>query len=139
MLTVDTLQNGIVIDHITAGRGKQIYNALHLDEVKTGSVALLQNVKSEKYGSKDMIKIEGDAQQAYPLLGYLDPQITVIRITAGRIITKETPARPSVLVGVAHCKNPRCITSVEADCQQIFIRSRQNTYRCKYCEQELSL
>ena len=59
MLNVESIQNGVVIDHITAGRGMEIYRLLQL-EATDYSVALLQSVKSAKYGSKDLIKIESE-------------------------------------------------------------------------------
>ena len=72
MLNVESIQNGIVIDHIPAGKGMDIYRLLEL-ESKTQSVALLQSVKSQKYGCKDLIKIEGETlPERLDVLGYLD-------------------------------------------------------------------
>lgn len=139
MLNVDEIQNGIVIDHITAGQGKQIYDLLNLGGLPHISVAFLQNVRSEKYGSKDIIKLEGDATLDFPILGYLDPQITVTRICNGAVTEKFTPELPETLINVINCKNPRCITSVETGCHQVFRLSARGRYRCQYCEEEYTL
>ena len=136
MLNVDALQDGIVIDHIKAGFGKEIYDLLHLEKKINVSVALLQNVKSEKFGRKDMIKIEGNEELSFPILGYFDTNITVIEIKSGNVIKKYKPKLPRTIIDVVRCKNPRCITNAEPKCRQIFDLSEDGKYRCRYCEQE---
>ena len=136
MLNVDALQDGIVIDHIKAGFGKEIYDLLHLEKKINVSVALLQNVKSEKFGRKDMIKIEGNEELSFPILGYFDPNITVIEIKSGNVIKKYKPKLPRTIIDVVRCKNPRCITNAEPKCRQIFDLSEDGKYRCRYCEPE---
>ena len=130
MLNVESIQNGVVIDHIPAGKGMDIYRLLEL-ESKTQSVALLQSVKSQKYGCKDLIKIEGETlPERLDILGYLDSQITLIVIRDGKV-------PPQRLVNVIKCKNPRCITSIETNCDHIFELSPSGRYRCLYCNQEM--
>ena len=120
MLNVESIQNGIVIDHIPAGKGMDIYRLLEL-ESKTQSVALLQSVKSQKYGCKDLIKIEGETlPERLDILGYLDSQITLIVIRDGKVAKKYHPVPPQRLVNVIKCKNPRCITSVEQEIDHVF-------------------
>lgn len=137
MLNVDALQDGIVIDHIKVGFGKEIYDMLHLEKKKDVSIALLQNVRSEKYNRKDMIKIEGSRKLEFPILGYFDPNITVIEIQNGKVIKKYKPTLPKTIIGVAKCKNPRCITNAESKCTHIFDLDEDGKYRCRYCEQEV--
>ena len=104
MLNVESIQNGIVIDHIPAGKGMDIYRLLEL-ESKTQSVALLQSVKSQKYGCKDLIKIEGETlPERLDVLGYLDSQITLIVIRDGKVVKKYHPVPPQKLVNVIKCK-----------------------------------
>ena len=120
MLNVESIQNGVVIDHIPAGKGMDIYRLLEL-ESKTQSVALLQSVKSQKYGCKDLIKIEGETlPERLDILGYLDSQITLIVIRDGKVAKKYHPVPPQRLVNVIKCKHPRCITSIETNCDHIF-------------------
>ena len=137
MLNVESIQNGVVIDHIPAGKGMDIYRLLEL-ESKTQSVALLQSVKSQKYGCKDLIKIEGETlPERLDILGYLDSQITLIVIRDGKVVKKYHPVPPHRLVNVIKCKNPRCITSIETNCDHIFELSPSGRYRCLYCNQEM--
>ena len=137
MLNVESIQNGVVIDHIPAGKGMDIYRLLEL-ESKTQSVALLQSVKSQKYGCKDLIKIEGETlPERLDILGYLDSQITLIVIRDGKVAKKYHPIPPQRLVNVIKCKSPRCITSIETNCDHIFELSPSGRYRCLYCNQEM--
>ena len=137
MLNVEEIQNGVVIDHITPGKGLEIYRMLHLDE-QPQSVALLQSVKSQKYGSKDLIKIEGEnLSEHLEILGYLDERITLIYIQNNHVVNKFHPTPPMELKNVIKCTNPRCITSIEPNCDHIFCLSKSKKYRCIYCNQEI--
>ena len=138
MLNIDSIENGIVIDHITAGLGMRIYELLELDKLDT-CVAIIKNAKSEKYGKKDIIKIEGLVKLDLNLLGFLDDQITVNVIRGEKIIEKKELALPDEVSDVAVCKNPRCITSIEQGLHQIFVLTDRDkrVYRCKYCEEKL--
>lgn len=139
MLNVESIQNGVVIDHITAGYGMEIYRLLHL-ESQNQPLAMLQSVKSQKYGSKDLIKIEGTSlPERLNILGYLDDRITLIYIQDSKVIKKFHPIPPQELKNVVKCKNPRCIASTEANCDQIFRLSISKKYRCIYCNQEISV
>ena len=136
MLNIDSIENGIVIDHITAGLGMRIYELLELDKLDT-CVAIIKNAKSEKYGKKDIIKIEGVMNIDLDVLGFIDDNATVCTIVNGRLASKKKPPLPQHLVNVVSCKNPRCITSVE-NVDQIFVLcdEQAHRYRCQYCEQE---
>ena len=136
MLNIDSIENGIVIDHITAGLGMRIYELLELDKLET-CVAIIKNAKSEKYGKKDIIKIEGVMNIDLDVLGFIDDNATVCTIVNGRLASKKKPPLPQRLVNVVSCKNPRCITSVE-NVDQIFVLcdEQAHRYRCQYCEQE---
>ena len=139
MLKVESIQNGVVIDHIPAGQGMKIYQLLDLDSTSQ-SIALLQSVKSLKYGLKDLIKIEGATlPERLDILGYLNKQITLIIIKDGKVVKKYHPVPPQTLKNVIKCKNPRCITSIEANCDHIFHLSSTGKYRCLYCNQEISV
>ena len=140
MLNIDEIQNGVVIDHITAGTGLALYHLMELEKLNDASVALLQNVRSQKTGKKDIIKIEGDVSGLnFDILGYLDPQISITVIENGHVSKKIRPEQPKRLVNVIKCKNPRCITSLEEGCDHIFALTPSGRYRCVYCEQEFSV
>ena len=134
-MIIDAISNGIVIDHITKGRGMELYYLLGLDALEC-SVALIRNVGSSKMGKKDIIKIDADIPVSFDVIGYVDPGITVNIIKDGVIADKKTIAPPETLTNVIKCKNPRCITSVEQELDHVFkLVDRENTvYRCIYCE-----
>ena len=134
-MTVDEIKNGIVIDHITAGKGMQIYKLLGLGGLDA-SVALINNAPSRKMGKKDIIKIDADITLDTDILGYVDPDITVNVIKDGKIIEKKAIELPERLTNVLKCKNPRCISVTEQELDQIFtLADKENrVYRCLYCE-----
>ena len=134
-MNIDSIKNGIVIDHITAGKGMEIYRLLRLDELDC-SVAIIKNVNSAKMGKKDIIKIDSDFDVDMDILGYIDPGVTVDIIRDGRLAEKKNIDLPQRLTNVIFCKNPRCITTVEQELPHIFkLTDRVNrVYRCIYCE-----
>lgn len=134
-MNIDSIQNGIVIDHIKAGRSMQIYRFLHLDELDC-SVAIIKNVHSTKMGRKDIIKIDSEMNVDLNILGFIDPLITVNIIRDGQIAEKLHLTLPIELKDVLVCKNPRRITSTEQGLHHIFrLRDAEHgIYRCLYCE-----
>ena len=136
MLNIDSIQNGIVIDHIQAGKGMRIYELLELDKLDC-CVALIKNARSSKLGRKDIIKIEGDLSINFDVLGFIDNNITVCTIKNGELVKKENIVLPHRIKNVVKCKNPRCITSTEENLDQIFVLcdEKAHRYRCLYCEQ----
>lgn len=136
MLNIDSIQNGIVIDHIQAGKGMRIYELLELDKLDC-CVALIKNARSSKLGRKDIIKIEGDLSINFDVLGFIDNNITVCTIKNGELVKKENIVLPRRIKNVVKCKNPRCITSTEENLDQIFVlcNEKAHRYRCLYCEQ----
>ena len=134
-MNIDSIKNGMVIDHITAGRGMELYSLLSLDSLNC-TIVIGKNVASRKMGVKDIIKIDADISLNTDILGYVDPGVTINTIKDGKIVDKKTVALPERLVNVIACKNPRCITSCEQELDQIFtLTDKENrVYRCLYCE-----
>ena len=134
-MNIDSIVNGIVIDHITAGKGMEIYNLLSLSKLPC-MVALINNASSEKMGRKDIIKIDAAIDLDTDVLGFVDPGVTVSIISDGKTIEKKKLDLPLELEGVLHCKNPRCITSTEQELAPVFkLTDRaKREYRCIYCE-----
>ncbi|WP_077073160.1 aspartate carbamoyltransferase regulatory subunit [Mailhella massiliensis] len=134
-MVIDAISNGIVLDHIKAGRSMELYQILHLDKLQC-SVAVLKNVTSRKMGRKDIIKIDEIIDLDFAVLGYVDPGITVSIVRDGRLDRKFSVELPERVVNVIRCKNPRCITSTEQELPHIFkLTDRENrVYRCIYCE-----
>ena len=134
-MNVDAIQNGVVIDHITAGQGMKLYHLLKLDETEL-SVAIIRNVGSQKMGKKDIIKIDADIPVNLDVIAYVDPGATVNIIHDGKLVEKRQMELPETLTDVLFCKNPRCITSTEQELKHIFkLTDREKkVYRCLYCE-----
>ena len=135
MLNVDTIKNGLVIDHICAGYGLKIFQWLGLDKAKFSS-ALIMNVTSKKSGRKDIIKIDNNINIDYSVLGFIDANITVNIIKDEKIIKKIKMELPDKVESVVKCKNPRCITTTEPYVPQIFrlVDKNESLYRCQYCD-----
>ncbi|NLU23244.1 MAG: aspartate carbamoyltransferase regulatory subunit [Clostridiales bacterium] len=136
-MKIDSIQDGVVLDHIKAGKSMDIYKYLHLDKLDC-SVAIIKNVRSGRLGKKDIIKIDSPMEVDLDVLGYIDPDITVNIIRNGVRVEKKHLALPEKLVNVIHCKNPRCITTAESQLPAIFLLSdaQKRSYRCAYCEAE---
>ncbi len=134
---IDSIQNGIVLDHIKAGKAMEIYRVLELNKLEC-SVAVLMNVPSQKMGRKDMIKIAEDYEVNLDILGYIDPGITVNIIKNGELTEKRSVDLPDQITGYLKCHNPRCITTTEQELTQVFKLANRatGTYRCMYCEAE---
>ena len=134
-MVIDAIKNGIVIDHITAGKAMELYRILGLGDLDC-TVAILKNVTSAKHGRKDIIKIDQVMELDWDVIGYVDPNITVNIIKDGVRVEKRQLKLPERITNVIHCKNPRCITSVEQELPHVFrLTDRENrVYRCIYCE-----
>ena len=137
MLNISGIKEGVVLDHIQAGKSMEIYKYLGLGKMDC-TVAIIKNARSSKMGRKDIIKIEGPLDSLdLDVLGYIDHTITVNIIRDERIVEKRCLSLPDRLVNVIHCKNPRCITSVEQELPHIFYLAdkEKEVYRCQYCDE----
>ena len=137
-MNIDSIKNGIVIDHITATKGMEIYEALNLKNLDC-SVAIITNAKSKKMGKKDIIKIDKEMEINVDAIGFIEPNATINIVKDGKLIKKYSVGLPEKIVNIVKCQNPRCITSIEKDLDQIFILTdkEKKIYRCQYCEIEL--
>ena len=138
MLNVGAIKEGFVLDHIKAGMSLSIYHDLKLDELDC-CVAIIKNAKSNKMGKKDILKVECNIDNLdLDILGFIDHNITVNIIKDERIVEKRALKLPTSVTNVIKCKNPRCITSIEQELDQIFLLTdpEHEVYRCKYCEEK---
>ena len=138
MLNISGIHEGFVLDHIKAGMSLQIYHDLKLDELDC-TVAFIKNAKSNKMGTKDIIKVECPVESLdLDILGFIDHSITVNVIKGDKIVDKKILSLPKQIKNVIRCKNPRCITSIEQELDQVFILTdpQKEVYRCKYCEEK---
>ncbi|MEG0814012.1 MAG: aspartate carbamoyltransferase regulatory subunit [Clostridium sp.] len=140
MLNISGLNEGIVLDHIQAGKSLDIYFQMGLDKLDC-QIAIIKNAKSNKMGRKDIIKIDGGLDLVnLDVLGYIDHNITVNIIRDGAIVEKKALKLPAKITNVIYCKNPRCITSIEQELPNIFYLAddSKEVYRCQYCEEKYS-
>lgn len=139
-MIVNSIEKGIVIDHITAGTGNRILDYLNIDTQKN-TVAFIMNATSHKHGRKDLIKIENVTDVDLTVLGLLDPNATVNIIENGKIVKKISLELPETVVDVIKCKNPRCVTSVERNAHHVFhlMNAETHEYRCEYCDEIVSM
>ena len=138
MLNISGISEGFVLDHIQAGMSLQIYHDLKLDKLDC-TVAIIKNARSNKMGKKDIIKVECPVEALdLDILGFIDHNITVNVIQGDRIVEKKVLTLPTEVTNVIKCKNPRCITSIEQELDQVFQLTDPNkeVYRCKYCEEK---
>lgn len=138
MLKIGKIEEGFVLDHIKAGESLNIYNKLMLDKLDC-TVAIIKNAKSNKMGKKDILKVECPVEMLdLDVLGFIDHNITVNVIQNGVRVDKKKLILPKQVTNVIHCKNPRCITSIEQELPHIFILTdeEKEIYRCKYCEEK---
>ena len=138
-MNIDAIANGIVIDHITAGRGMKLYDLLGLEKLDC-SVAIIKNVHSLKLGKKDIIKIDAEIPINFDVIGYVDPNVSINIIRDSKLVEKKRIDMPEYLTNVIFCRNPRCITSTEQELDHVFkLTDRENRiYRCAYCESRKS-
>jgi aspartate carbamoyltransferase regulatory subunit len=134
-MTIDSIKDGVVLDHIKSGMAMEIYKVLDLDDTDC-QVAIIKNAASRKLGKKDIIKIASDMKIDLDVLGYMDPDITVNIIKDGSLAEKKHLELPKKITDVIKCKNPRCITTTEQGIHHIFeLKDKEKRlYRCMYCE-----
>ena len=136
-MIIGQIKDGIVLDHITAGRGMEIYRILKLHE-QDCTVAMIENAESVKLGRKDIIKVGKVIDLNFDILGFIDPGITVNIINDGKLVKRAHLKLPERIRDVIRCKNPRCITSTEQELTHEFRLTdpARKVYRCIYCENE---
>ena len=134
-MIIGQIKDGIVLDHITAGRAMEIYNILGLGKLDC-TVAMIRNAESNKKGSKDIIKIGQVIDLDFDILGYIDPGITVNIIENGELAKRQHLSLPEKVTGIIKCKNPRCISSTEQELVHEFrlVNPEKKIYRCIYCD-----
>ena len=134
-MIIGQIKDGIVLDHITAGRAMEIYNILGLGKLDC-TVAMIRNAESSKKGTKDIIKIGQVIDLDFDVLAYIDPGITVNVIKDGLLVKRFYLSLPEKVTGIIKCKNPRCISSTEQELVHEFrlVNPEKKIYRCIYCD-----
>ena len=138
-MRIERINNGIVMDHIIAGKGIEILKLFPTEFLKT-KIDYASYVDSKRMGMKDIIKIENlDADPKMLLkMALISPNITISIIRDGNVFKKLEPIVPPEVEGVIKCRNPKCITLEEPYLVSRFRVEREESGRtlqqCKYCE-----
>ena len=112
-LLVSKIENGIVIDHIPAGKAFLVLKLLKVDPRARAMIA--QNVDSKSQGKKDLIKVEGSylTSKEIDLIALVAPSATLNIIEDWRVKEKRRIHLPKIIEGIFVCPNPLCPTNAE--------------------------
>ena len=135
-ITVDTINQGTVVDHIQQGMGIRVMDLLGIDKSYPHRVALVMNVTSKRTGKKDIVKIEGIlvSEEKTNVIALVSPNATINHIQDGKVVKKSKAELPAKMEGVGKCPNPKCITNHERVSTQFTLD--EGEYRCGYCERK---
>ena len=134
MLEITSIKDGIVIDHIRAGLGMEIYKLLDLKDIKS-EVAIILNAKSTRFGKKDILKIANNIRINLDAVSIIDPTATINIIENEKVVKKLELELPERATDILTCQNPKCISTSEREVQSefILINKEEKTYKCAFC------
>ena len=138
-LKIKAIENGTVIDHITANKSLHILKILGLPDEETRNVTIAMNVSSNEIGSKDILKIENRELDPSELnqIALIAPKATINIIRNFEPIKKDKIILPDRITSIIKCTNPKCITNYENEpITPLFnvINKYPPVVRCHYCE-----
>ena len=142
-LRIETIRNGIVIDHIQMGKAPEVLRILGIDENFKDAVTLAMNVSSSVIGKKDIVKVENRYLDTREInkIAIVAPNATINRIQNYKVTEKKRIVLPKEIVGIIRCPNPRYITNKEREpIKPVFLVKHRNPIIliCKYCEREIT-
>jgi aspartate carbamoyltransferase regulatory subunit len=136
-IKVNAIKNGTVIDHIKAGTGLKVINILKL---KQNDVIMLGiNLKSNKIGKKDILKIENRelTHDEVNIIALIAPNATLTIINNYEVTQKQSLMMPKIIKELIVCPNPKCITNLEGITSRFELtEEKTGTIRCGYCEKK---
>ena len=134
---VAALENGTVIDHIPAEKTYQVAQLLEL-HLLTEPVTIGFNYPSKKIGKKGIIKVTDKffTDEEISRLSVVTPNVVLSIIKDYKVVEKKKVETPSVLRGIIHCNNPKCITNNEPMSTYFLVNKHLGTVRCHYCDKE---
>ena len=138
-LKIKAIENGTVIDHITANKALYILKILGLPDGETKNVTIAMNISSNEIGRKDILKVENRELDAEELnqVALISPKATINIIRNYEPIKKYKVGLPSQIKSILKCTNSKCITNYENEpITPIFhvVQSYPPIVRCHYCE-----
>ena len=138
-LKIKAIENGTVIDHITANKALHILKILGLPDENSHNLTVAMNVDSGEIGSKDILKIENRELDHRELnqIALIAPKATINIIRDYELVSKDKIILPEKISGIIKCTNPKCITNYENEpITPLFnvIEKYPPVVRCHYCE-----
>lgn len=138
-LKIEAIENGTVIDHITANKSLHILKILGLPDNETQNITIAMNVSSSEIGRKDILKIENRELNHEELnqIALIAPKATVNIIRNFEPVKKDKIILPDEITSIIECTNPKCITNYENEpIKPVFnvINKYPPVVRCHYCE-----
>lgn len=138
-LKIRAIENGTVIDHITANKALHILKILNLPDEETANVTVAMNVSSGEIGRKDIVKIENRELDSSELnqIALIAPKATINIIRDYEPVKKDKIVLPKKITSIIKCTNPKCITNFESEpITPVFnvVREYPPVVRCHYCE-----
>lgn len=138
-MLVATIQNGIVIDHIPPAKLFKVAALLHLDNLDK-RITIGNNLRSQSYGSKGVIKIEDITfdEEQLNRIALIAPNVRLNIIKDYEVVEKRQVEVPQEIIGLVRCPNPKCITNNEPMQTRFRVIDAETcTLRCQYCERKL--
>ena len=135
-MRVKKIENGAVIDHVNAGKAPAVLKLLGIDSTFPGTVSILMNIPSAKFGLKDIIKIEGKVMAGNEInrIALVSPHATVNIVKDYSVVKKHAVKLPEKLEGVIACPNAICISNREGVPRLRVEQQSPLKVRCEYCE-----
>ena len=138
-LKIKAIENGTVIDHISANKSLHILKILGLPDSETQNVTIAMNVPSTQIGMKDILKIENRELDPEELnqVALIAPKATINIIRNYERVKKDKIMLPDKITSIIECTNPKCITNYKNEpITPIFnvITKNPPVVRCHYCE-----
>ncbi len=129
---------GTVIDHISAGYALAVLQILGITGREGDVISIAMNVRSQRLGKKDIIKVEGReiTTEEINRIAMVAPKASINIIRDYKIHTKTRIEVPDTIKGIVRCANPSCITNTERGILSDFqvVKREPVTLRCKYCK-----
>ncbi|MEM2226614.1 MAG: aspartate carbamoyltransferase regulatory subunit [Candidatus Bathyarchaeia archaeon] len=140
-LRIQKIENGTVIDHITAGYALDVLRILNMDGKDGHVISIAMNVRSDKMGKKDIVKIENRElrQQEVDKIALLAPKATINIIRDYGVAQKTRVRLPEVIRDIVRCDNPVCISNAKEPVEPKFyvVSTGPLLLRCHYCGREM--
>lgn len=136
---IGTIKDGVVIDHILAGKGPEIFKILSLNNLDE-FIVIASNLESKKLHKKDLIKIEGKElnQEDLNKIALISKDSTINIIRNGEIYKKYKVEFPKSIENILQCNNPFCVSNVEKIKSKFFSlnKNKEIILKCYYCEKK---